>query len=220
MQAIENIRTNKTIQESVRQTALALVQGFWTAQIHHYALDLVDSLFAKAMLKTEVIDSIQKSDGISEEVRHEAVSLADNRPDDRLLYYYASKRVVTKPRAGPPAYRRALTQAEHACKLDPGDCFFLTNLGIAQYRLGQYQQALENLSQSEKLYSARFQASHTGNLAFLAMSCHQLGQPEQAREFLSRLRDTMKTRPHSPISEAERFLEEAEELLQGHAPER
>ncbi|HLJ91834.1 MAG TPA: hypothetical protein VKU02_01445 [Gemmataceae bacterium] len=48
--------------------------------------------------------------------------------------------VVCKPGADPSAYRQALLQAKEAVGLAPQDGNILNTLGVAQYRLGQYQQ--------------------------------------------------------------------------------
>jgi uncharacterized protein HemY len=111
--------------------------------------------------------------------------------------------------------------AESACNLarNPDNGEYLNTLGVAQYRVGQYQQAVETLSRSNKLNTRRFQTSVPGDLAFLAMAHHQLGQKEQAQDYLKRLREAM-NKPQLASAfpeEPETFLREAEALLPGTA---
>jgi tetratricopeptide (TPR) repeat protein len=216
-QAIENLRANKTINHSVRQKALALVKGYWTAHVLDRAWRLVNSLFAKEMFKREAVDSIQKNDSITPEVRQEALSLADKWPENAQLHVLVSWRVLQKPSADHADYRKALSHAEYACELDPDNSDYLTPLGLAQYRLGQYEPALETLSRADKLNSVQFKASRAEHLAFLAMTYHRLGHEEKAREMLGRLRVTMPPPGWSGSRCWQRFRHEAEELLQGPA---
>ena len=46
-------------------------------------------------------------------------------------------------------YRQALRWAERGGELKRDDGSMLNTLGVAQYRTGQYEQALKTLSQSE-----------------------------------------------------------------------
>ena len=57
-----------------------------------------------------------------------------------------SRAVVRRPDAGPSAYRRALQQAETACRLAPYRDAYRTTLGIAQYRVGKYREAVDTLT--------------------------------------------------------------------------
>jgi tetratricopeptide (TPR) repeat protein len=85
---------------------------------------------------------------------------------------------------------------------------------MAQYRVGQYQQALEALSRSDKLNAIQFLSSLPTNLAFLAMTYHQLGQNVQAQETLRRLQELMKNKPWTNTEKTQASRREAEELLQ------
>jgi hypothetical protein len=86
-------------------------------------------------------------------------------------------------------------------------------MGIAQYRVGQYKEALETLTQSDQLNTVRFNSSIPGDLAFLAMAQHRLGHQEPAQAALQRLREAMKTPRWANNTEAQAFLREAEACL-------
>jgi Tfp pilus assembly protein PilF len=110
------------------------------------------------------------------------------------------------------AYGRALWQAEVACRLAPKNGDYLNTLGVAQYRLCRYQEALATLTRSDQLRST---GSHPDDLAFLAMAQHQLDQEEQAQATLARLREVMKNPTQAKNAEAQGFLREAEALIEG-----
>jgi tetratricopeptide (TPR) repeat protein len=114
-------------------------------------------------------------------------------------------------------YRQALGWAEIASRLDPDTGDYLTTLGVAQYRVGQFQQAVKTLGRSDKLNARHFQGSVPADLAFLAMTHHQLGQEEQDH-YMKRLREAMNKRRWARDEEAQAFLREAEALLSPTAP--
>ena len=111
-----------------------------------------------------------------------------SRPDftallTRLLNN-ASWTVVAKPGADAAAYRQALLQAEEASRLAPNDHTFLNTLGVAQYRLEKYREAVETLTHSDQLHAARNGGSVPADLAFLAMAQGRLGQSAKAQRLL------------------------------------
>jgi hypothetical protein len=93
-------------------------------------------------------------------------------------------------------------------------------LGLAQYRAGQFREALATLTQAEPLNAKVFQGSIPRDLAFLTMAHYQLGQKDQARTALSRLRERMKEPRWANDAESQAFLHEAQALLQANTMER
>jgi len=183
--------------------------------IDHLALRLVQSLFHRPLLKTEVMEKLRGDNAIREAVRQKALSLADRFKADPDVLNDASWDIVARPGANAAAYARALVLAAEACRLAPSNGLYLNTLGAAQYRVGAYKQALEILTRSEKLNAEKNQGSCPCDLAFLAMTYHQLGQQKQAQETLRRLRETMKNPEWAEDEEAKAFLREAETLVQG-----
>jgi hypothetical protein len=106
----------------------------------------------------------------------------------------ASCAVVFWPGDKPEAYRLALRQMEAACRLELKNGGFLTILGMAQYRATKYAEAMETLTEADRINSDVFlgQGSIPSDLAFLAMTQHQLGHKERAVATLARLREAMK----------------------------
>jgi hypothetical protein len=122
--------------------------------------------------------------------------------------------VIKRRDAGKEAYARALRQAEAVGRLVPNNGVALNTLGVAQYRAQRYADALATLTQSAKLNATK-EGSQPADLAFLAMTQHQLGQKNEAKAPLDRLREIMKQPRWAQNTEAVGFLREAEELIMG-----
>jgi hypothetical protein len=88
----------------------------------------------------------------------------------------------------------------------------LNTLGVAQYRVGRYDDALATLTKSEKLNATK-EGSLPADLAFLAMTQHQLGKKDEAKATLGLLREVMKQPRWTQDAESVGFLREAEELI-------
>src|SRR5262249_56690028 len=106
---------------------------------------------------------------LSEPVRREALVLAEQIPEHSGRLREASRSVVRKPGAEPAAYRLALRQAEAACRLIPDDGYSLTALGIAEYRVGRYREAVATLERADRLKQDLRQSPDPPDLAFLAL---------------------------------------------------
>jgi tetratricopeptide (TPR) repeat protein len=218
-EATARIRSNKIISEPVRQQALAYVPTYWTGRIQAEASRLVETLFNKPLLKEEVIATIRADQSLSEAIRERALELADQWQDDPFRVILASRMMIRQPGKPIDVYRRALRQAEAVCRLYPQEGFFLTTLGVAQYRVGQWKEALETLTRADRINRVESRGSLPADLAFLAMAQYQLGQKEQVQATLARLREAMKTPPWANDTEPQDFLREAEALIEGKPAE-
>jgi WD40 repeat protein len=183
------------------------------------AQDLLQSLFAEKVLKDEVIAALKQAD-LDEPVRQLALQLAQARVEDATALNDSSWRIVAQPGAEPEAYQRALRYAETACRLKPGIGAYLNTLGVAQFRIGRYGDAVATLRQSEDLNRKDYGHSIPGDVAFLAMAYHRLGKAQEAATYLERLRTLMKDSEHAAPSENRAFLAEAEALFQNKGPQK
>ncbi|MFG0252666.1 MAG: hypothetical protein ACF8NJ_07340 [Phycisphaerales bacterium JB038] len=107
----------------------------------------------------------------------------------------------------PEEYQRALLQAEQACAIEPSGTY-LNTLGVAQYRMALYPEALATLEKADQL-----NGGIPEDIAFLVMLHHRLGDEAQAQRQMQRLRQVMTQRRRLADPEAKAFLEEAEKLL-------
>jgi tetratricopeptide (TPR) repeat protein len=108
---------------------------------------------------------------------------------------------VAMGRAASPRATRALALARRAVELGPQQGIFLNTLGVAEYRAGMYDQAIETLTRSLAVSGGQNGAF---DLYFLAMAHHWLGQHAEARSCYER---------------AERWLGEQKNLTAQYASE-
>jgi eukaryotic-like serine/threonine-protein kinase len=180
--------------------------------VEQEARGLAVSLFARPLLKEEVMARIRTHKGIGELVRRQALALAGRQQDDAGRFKQATREVVRHRDASPALFRKALGWAQTACRLSPDHGSCLSALGLTQYRLGRYADALKTLTRAEALNQAN-PSDQLADRAFLAMAHHRLGHKAQAATALDRLRDLVKKSPARMDEEALVFLREAETLL-------
>jgi tetratricopeptide (TPR) repeat protein len=75
---------------------------------------------------------------------------------------------------------RAVLLAEKAVRLAPTNSAYVNTLGVAYYRMEQFEKAAETLLESGRLNAEGLQAF---DLFFLAMSYQKLGDPNKAMDY-------------------------------------
>jgi WD40 repeat protein len=165
----------------------------------HEALGLLDGLFARLVLKAEVLEGLRTHPEATEEVRQTAVALAEPYRDDPERLNAAAWAVVCYPGATADAHRLALRQAEAACRLSPDTGLYLTTLGVAQYRVGKYAEALATLTRADQINAKERDGATRADLIFLALTHDKLGHREEAHAAIARLRDSLKKQPLGPF---------------------
>jgi tetratricopeptide (TPR) repeat protein len=182
---------------------------------------LLEFLFSKPLRKTDVREYLRSSPAVRHEVRKKALALIDRYREEQgwERYHAAARHVVRQPYLNVSQYQFAWQQAQAAYQLAPEPSACLTTLGLAQYRLGQYEAAVETLARSEKLRATRAD-SHPADLAFLAMAQYQLGRKEQAQATLARLREALRNPQWAKDGEIAALLGEAEALMVRKVPEK
>jgi WD40 repeat protein len=203
------LRRDASITEPVRQRALAWVEPFARIRLHVQAKDIVRPLFHKPLLRSEVLGALRADDSLNPALRKEALVLAATFPEDGESLHHLCWHLVCRPDAGVAAYERGLRMALASDQVMPPNRF-VNIRGVAFYRAGKYRQALEALALSNKIRKA----SNVDDLAFLAMTQHQLGQEVEAQATLARLRKVMQQPNWARNGQAQAFLREAEELLE------
>jgi hypothetical protein len=193
----------------------------WTNDVRDErdARSRLEFLLDHRLLKDDVRDFLRTDKTVSDAVRQLALKLLDQYGEDPNRLNSTSWLTVRQPNGDAVKYRRAVQLAEAACRLKPDDGNSLNTLGVAYYRAGQYQQALDTLARSRPL-SAKLPpvGDHPADVAFLAMCHQQLGQPDQARKLLAELRTLCQKAAWTRNAEAQAFLREAEALIPPEAP--
>jgi tetratricopeptide (TPR) repeat protein len=185
----------------------------WTpdAAIEREALGLLDSLFAKPLRKADVIDYLKNAPTMRPQARQLALSLVDryHEQTDPEAYHRESWALVRQPYLNAIQYRFALLQAVEACRLAPDRQEYRIGLGAALYRADRYQEAIDTLGAAQQL-----DRSFLAALAFRGMAHNRVGQCEEARADLNRLRQLVKQPEQARNEEAQAFLREVEVIEQ------
>jgi WD40 repeat protein len=174
----------------------------------------VQKLFIEVQLKSEVIARLKADRALGDVARRLALKLAEERHEVAMGLNGVSWDVVVSPGARAAAYQLALRQAERACELEPDNADHRNTLAAAQYRIGQYPQALQTLEKTRNLRSEGERDRVGEDLVFFAMTCHQLGRHKEARDWLERLRGLQKGPAFELSADALLLLREAERLIE------
>jgi tetratricopeptide (TPR) repeat protein len=178
------------------------------------AREVVDDLFQKYTFSSAVLTALPAEKGLAPEVRVAALRIAKARGDNPYPLNQQAWTVVQKPGGAADAYALALRKAEAAQRVDPEHGPIQTTLGAAQFRTGQYQEAVATLTKAEQINQGV-----PSDLAFLAMAQHQLGRAGEAQATLVRLREVLKKPEWVNDATSQALWSEAEELLKAQAPE-
>jgi tetratricopeptide (TPR) repeat protein len=170
-------------------------------------------LFREMPLRADVLERLPTLPGMSPSRRQEVFAVAQKFPENPHELNHLAWQFVKLPGGEPSGYRKALRYSEEACQLEPENGNLLNTLGVASYRVGNYEKALDVLSRSDKINALRDEVTGPANLAFLAMTHQQLGHAQEAGAKLQLLRERMKDSRWAHDAEAHGFLHEAEELL-------
>jgi WD40 repeat protein/tRNA A-37 threonylcarbamoyl transferase component Bud32 len=211
-QVVAAIRNDPSLSETVRRHALALADSYGRALVQQEAQRVVHALYDGALLQKDVLQSLRDNPSLSEPVRQQAIELAESMPEDAYRLNGASWAVARDRDAAPQAVRRALRAAQAACRIVPQSGSVLNTLGVAQYRAGDYEDAIATLTRSAQLMSEVTGHPDPADLAFMALSHDRLGRKAQALEILGRLRKLMKLPECAQNQESQDFFREAESL--------
>ncbi len=170
-------------------------------------------LFGQLHLRADVLERLQTLPGMSPSARQEVLAVAQTYPEDSWALNNLARELVRLPGGEMSGYRKALRLSEEACQLEPENGEFVSTLGLAFYRVGNYERALDVLSRSDRLSAIGDKGSRPTDLAFLAMAHQQLGHTKEAEAKLELLRERMKDPRAARVAGAPVFLREAEELL-------
>jgi uncharacterized protein HemY len=105
--------------------------------------------------------------------------------------------------------QRSVELARKAVEQVPEDGSYWDTLGVAFYRAGKWQDAIDALQKSEELLPGEVLSS---NAFFLAMAHWQLDQKEEARQWYDRAAEWM-DHNRTQDEELQQFRAEVEDLL-------
>ena len=185
-------------------------------QIAERARAVVDQLHHKHVFYYEIIDKLNSDTTLEGSVRRVALQIADARRwEDTDKLRTESREITRSPDADAAAYQTAMEKAELANHLEPNDPSTLGALGLAQYRVGAYENALETLRNAEKMRTDSDREDDPTNVAFMVMAHHRLGRAEDAKITMDRLRSLFEQGQYDDNLRARGSLIEAERLFAG-----
>jgi WD40 repeat protein len=212
---LAQIRKDQAIGEPVRQRALDLAAAYRQGMLRRQADALIWSLALQGFPRADLLAEINAQRGLPEDVRAEALTQAEQFVENPEWMNSFSRKTLLRHDREPSDYTLALHQAQAICRLGPENRDYRVTLGIAHYRVKDYDEALNTLQQARRLFSDAIQPPPPALLAFLAMTYHQLGNRLQAQRTLEQLREAMRRPAGAGQDEANAFRTEAEALLTG-----
>jgi len=139
---------------------------------------------------------------------------ADLTPDWPELHNQAAWLLATHPVRERRDAGRAVALAQKAVELDPNEHTYWNTLGVARYRAGQWNDAIEALTRSTDLAHGQYEGFDT---FVLAMAHWQLGNKQKARTLYASARRWMEKNMSSD-EELRRFADEAAAVLRIDTP--
>jgi serine/threonine protein kinase len=181
----------------------------------------VDAVFGASQLAMwqvtadEARQRIRADRTLDEPVRAVALSILDGLGDFANGLNSAAWDLANAPGRPADRYTRAIELVECALRSAPEDPAYTNTLGVALYRAGLFERALQVLTRSEQLNREQRLAgkSDPGDLAFLAMTCQRLGRGDEAQVFLQRAQAAAQDPLFAKDADTARFLAEATSLL-------
>jgi len=175
---------------------------------------LVEKLYGKSGFYRDVISELQSDTTIDSAVRKVALQIANSlKWEDAVKLTNEAWATVSLPDKDVAAYQVALEKASKANALEPNDPAILDTLGVAQYRSGSYEDALETLTKADKIRTDTDEGPDPVNMAFTAMTLQKIGRAEQAKAALEQLRELCRDEQFAEDTDVQALLAEAEEIL-------
>jgi WD40 repeat protein/Flp pilus assembly protein TadD len=190
--------------------------GYGPRETAEAARRIVEELYGKENFYYNVKDKLQADKTLAEPVREAALQIANSRLEDAETLNNEGWAVVSSPNKSIEDYQLAMEKFEKARSMEPDNRMFINTLGVAQYRLGAYEDALVTLTDVERRQEADAnEESHPGNVGFIAMALHQLGRTEKAQDALDRMRGLFEGGKFANDKKTQGYLIEAEKLFAG-----
>jgi Flp pilus assembly protein TadD len=174
---------------------------------------IVAKIFREMHLRADVLERLRTLPGMSPSRRQEVLAVAHTYHESPHELNELAWQLVKLPGGEMSGYVKALRYCEEASQVEPENGDLLNTLGVAYYRVGIHDKALDVLARSDKIHALRDKGSHPMDLAFLAMAHQQSGHAKEAQAELQLLRERMKNPRWAQNGQAQVFLREAEELL-------
>lgn len=167
----------------------------------------------EARLCSNMIKEIEKTPHVNQDVQREAVRLLRLRGDHAANCNGIAWGLVQNAQDSRKKWEVGLRMAEAATSALPNHAGILNTHGVAQYRLGRLSDARATFGRCVELATREWGAPMAGDLLFLAMTEHRLGNIAEAERLLVRAKEVLSDSAETISQEDQSFLVETESLL-------
>jgi len=203
-------RGNVDTAEALLREALEIYQtpGNVAAAHHVSALDLLQTVLERRKNPAGILPVARRGFDVAKEVGNRAAIR------DVGMCMANGCWIVARNRSRPPAeYETAFTDVTAYLAEVPDEYRVVNTLGVLQYRLGQYAEAVATLERCDQHNKEKHEFGLPTDTAFLALAHAKLGQFDEARAALGRMRQAMETEAFAGDADARRAASEAEAQL-------
>jgi WD40 repeat protein/serine/threonine protein kinase len=180
------------------------------------ARKLVETLHARYGSYHDVITQVQNDGTLDPDICRLATQMANSRKwEDADKLMAEALQIVNLNDKDLSAYQTALEKAGRANTLEPNDPAILNTLGAAWYRTGSYDEALKVLTMSNQILLDAKEDPDPVNTALMAMTLYRIGQLDEAKATLQKLRELCKDDQFLYDIQVLDLLTEAEKLITG-----
>ncbi len=177
------------------------------------AMELVDRLFEKHVVAEEVLARLGEEGPLGRDVLEAAERFVALRKRPTMQLIKESLKTVRSPGKPTEVYERALCKARTACDREDALVDYLLTRGIAEYRVGLHEQALETLADFNARFAREGRGAAPSAYAYLAMAHACLGHDAEAATSLEKFRKLLKGVHAASQHRYLLMAEEAEELV-------
>jgi WD40 repeat protein len=163
--------------------------GYQARRIANSAHSLVDELYEECGLYEDVISKLRDNDTIPGPVHSKALQIANARLEQDVAELNAQGwSVIFSTDFNDVEYREALEKFEKVVSYDPNNYRWLAHLGVAQYRVGAYEDAMVTLARAKKMEDDAGMPPNPVINGYRAMALQQLGRDKQANAAMQQAR--------------------------------
>ena len=122
--------------------------------------------------------------------------------------------VAREPGLSANEYQAAIQAINDVLQERPDNENFINTFGVLQYRLGQYESAIETLLRAREKYIEVRGHDVVADLTFLALAHHDLNQPDEAQKYYDELQEVIAANEqYRSSSDVQKHLAEADAVF-------
>ncbi|MFC1765254.1 LamG-like jellyroll fold domain-containing protein, partial [Planctomycetota bacterium] len=170
----------------------APADGYGPRKAATAARNIVNELHETHGLYHDIIDQLETDTLLDKPVRKAALQIANSRKGkDAEMLATEGWEIVSSADKDIHVYKSIVDKAQKVARSQPENTSVLRTLGIGQYRVGAYADALHALKHAEKIRADESLESDSDSVVIIAMTHYQLGQVDEGRSMIRLFRDSL-----------------------------